>query len=152
LRGENKLLRRDLDTFRGEQVDSSPLLQTLQGEIQSIRGEQVESSPLRQDIDLLRGELDTLREKQLVETKYDTHEIQQQISELKDLVLFLQNYTLKTNQKLTDLVFQQDNIQVEEEELSQHIHDLLHSEKDETVSVPITDIPEENTDNLNINI
>jgi hypothetical protein len=59
---------------------------------------------------------------------------------------------LKTNQKLSDLVFQQDNIQVEEEELSQHIHDLLNSEKDETISVPITDIPEENTDNLNINI
>jgi len=137
LRGENQSLRRDLDTFRGEN-------QSFRGDLDTFRGE----------MELLRGETQSFRESQLRETKYDsiTYELQKQISELKDLVLFLQNYTLKTNQKLTDIVFQQDNIQVDEHELSQHIHDLLNSEKDETVSLPITDIPEENTDNLNINI
>ena len=156
-----------------EQVDSLPLIHLLRKDFDSLRGEiqlkenkevqlveQVDSLPLihslKEEIHSLRRDFDSMRENQEVqfETKYNsiTHDLKEQISELKDLVLFLQNYTLKTNQKLTDLVFQQDNIHVEEEELSQHIHDLLNSEKDETISVPITDIPEENNDNLNINI
>jgi chromosome segregation ATPase len=150
-RGETDLLRGDLDTFRGETELLRGDLDTFRGENQSFRGD---LDTFRGEMELLRGETQSFRESQLRETKYDsiTYELQKQISELKDLVLFLQNYTLKTNQKLTDIVFQQDNIQVDEHELSQHIHDLLNSEKDETVSLPITDIPEENTDNLNINI
>jgi chromosome segregation ATPase len=150
-RGETDLLRGDLNTFRGETQSFRGDLDTFRGETQSFRGD---LDTFRGEMELLRGETQSFRESQLRETKYDsiTYELQKQISELKDLVLFLQNYTLKTNQKLTDIVFQQDNIQVDEHELSQHIHDLLNSEKDETVSLPITDIPEENTDNLNINI
>jgi hypothetical protein len=151
LRGETQSFRGDLDTFRGENQSFRGDLDTFRGETQSFRGD---LDTFRGEMELLRGETQSFRESQLRETKYDsiTYELQKQISELKDLVLFLQNYTLKTNQKLTDIVFQQDNIQVDEHELSQHIHDLLNSEKDETVSLPITDIPEENTDNLNINI
>jgi len=121
-----------------EKIDFQPLLESFREEskleISSFR----EESKL--ELQIFREEIQSLREEN---------------RELKNLILFLQNYTLKTNQKLTDLVFQQDNIQVEEEELSQHIHELLNSEKDETISVPITDIPEDNTDNtdnLNINI
>ncbi len=114
-----------------EKVDYQPLLESFREENKLFK----EESKL--EIQFFREEIQSLREEN---------------RELKDLILFLQNYTLKTNQKLTNLVFQQDNIQVEEEELSQHIHELLNSEKDETISVPITDIPEDNTDNLNINI
>ena len=131
-----------------EKVNYQPLLDSLKKES-------------KLEIDFLREENKSFREEIKLEFQTLKEEIQtlkEENSELKNLILFLQNYTLQTNQKLTDIVFQQNNIQVEEQELSQHIHDLLNSEKDETVCVPITDIHEDNTDNtdntdnLNINI
>ena len=77
------------------------------------------------------------------------------------MILFLQNYTLKTNQKLSDIIFREN----EEQELSQHIHNLLHvelkteeeEEEDEPISASITDIEEDEdiqdgNNDLNINI
>ena len=136
-----------------EKIDFQPLLESFREENKLEISSFKEVSKL--EIQFFKEEIQSLREESKLELQFFKEEIQslrEENRELKNLILFLQNYTLKTNQKLTDLVFQQDNIQVEEEELSQHIHELLNSEKDETISVPITDIPEDNTDNLNINI
>ena len=161
LRGEVQVLREDIRVLK-EGRD----IQSLREEFQTLREgskDLLEFQLLREEIQSLREEskdlleVQTLREgsKNLLEGQTLREEFQtlrEENRELKNLILFLQNYTLQTNQKLTDIIFNQDSIQVEEQELSQHIHELLNSEKDETICVPITDIPEENNDNLNINI
>jgi hypothetical protein len=177
LRGEVQVLREDIRVLKeGRDIQSlreefqtlreGRDIQSLREEFQTLREgskDLLEFQLLREEIQSLREEskdlleVQTLREgsKNLLEGQTLREEFQtlrEENRELKNLILFLQNYTLQTNQKLTDIIFNQDSIQVEEQELSQHIHELLNSEKDETICVPITDIPEENNDNLNINI
>jgi hypothetical protein len=158
-----------LDSFKDELktffTEHNTALETIKEELKTSASEtikeELKTSALEGQITDLKEEIQRLH---LVEDKYDTimNELQEQNTELKNMILFLQNYTLKTNQKLSDIIFHQDNIQLEEEqELSQHIHNLLNvelkqeeEEDDEPISASITEIEEEdNTNNdLNINI
>ena len=142
----------ELKTFFIEHNNS---LETIKEELKTYYLDSV-----NKEVTELKEEIQRLH---LVEDKYDTimNELQEQNTELKNMILFLQNYTLKTNQKLSDIIFREN----EEQELSQHIHNLLHvelkteeeEEEDEPISASITDI-EENEDiqdgnnDLNINI
>ena len=159
-----------LDSFKDELktffTEHNNALETIKEELKTSASEtikeELKTSALEGQITDLKEEIQRLH---LVEDKYDTimNELQEQNTELKNMILFLQNYTLKTNQKLSDIIFHQDNIQLEEQELSQHIHNLVNvklkteeeeEEEDEPISASITEIDEEdNTNNdLNINI
>jgi hypothetical protein len=91
--------------------------------------------------------------------QHTKEDLKKENAELKNMILILQNYTLQTNQKLSDIIFHQDNIE-EEKELSEHIHNLLNielnSEENETISVlntnDIEEEEEEPNNDLNINI
>ena len=126
-----------------------PEIQTIKDELNAL------NTDFQRTKEYLKKENDELNAL-ITDFQNTKNDLKKENAELKNMILILQNYTLQTNQKLSDIIFHQDTVE-EEKELSEHIHNLLNielnSEEIETVSLLKTDdIEEESNNDLNINI
>jgi hypothetical protein len=148
----DKLEKSDIKMNEDKIKETYPEIQTIKNELNALNTDFQRIKEDKLIINDLKKELNTV----ITDFQHTTDELKKENAELKSMILIIQNYTLQTNQKLSDLVFHQENYN-EEKELSQHIHNLLNieinPEENETVSLLKTDdIEEEVNNDLNINI